>query len=586
MQLDKFELGGNMNMNMDMDVDMKVKQDKNFIHYPLWFQENYYQKDKFIEWKDIDGYIYQTCYKLPKRTDWLFLLFILHESQESNWDNKVNFTKYQILTKCKMTISGRNYDRIEDSLECWIHVVLSFMGTFYSNKKYEKLQFNILNDWGINEETKKIEVVINEKFLLKIKESKYYDIIDLEEMVSMESALDTRLNELLKIQFYDRDEWKIDAVAFAKKIPIKQKFPSSIIRKIEPALRKVRKKGLQVYMHVIKQGRGKALLIFTKDRKYQEPVSETAPVNTSPKNEYEQILEEIPSKYKKRYKSLPDLLQKYMKSKGFLYVRANVIYSVSNSDGKFIGYLKKSLDFNHAEFGIAKPDPKIVEAKKEAKTCFKNPGNCTNGVWGSYTETNACYWCKRHKAQRDTAQEAVEVQSAPIVEPQPIQSQSQSQPQPLSEVDQLKQMMLQMQQKIQELEAEKSLPSSSSPPSPQQMEKKTVKAEDTQVNLDQIDKHQANPTTPLENRLLAKWWTIRAIIEKKIGTGLYNIFIYPLALDYSKSNESKLTLFALHPRTKEKIVKKYLKTIQDAAGDVEIVIEATSAPASGKRISA
>ncbi|MCP3966510.1 MAG: hypothetical protein GY718_09175, partial [Lentisphaerae bacterium] len=67
---------------------------------------------------------------------------------------------------------------------------------------------------------------------------------------------------------------------------------------------------------------------------------------------------------------------------------------------------------------------------------------------------------------------------------------------------------------------------------------------------------------------------IRDNIEKQLGFTLYASNIYPLVLDYSKSDESKLTLIAPSKKFIEKNIKKgYFTKIQEAAKNVEINIE-------------
>ncbi|MCP3978485.1 MAG: hypothetical protein GY716_04005, partial [bacterium] len=173
---------------------------------------------------------------------------------------------------------------------------------------------------------------------------------------------------------------------------------------------------------------------------------------------------------------------------------------------------------------------------------------------------------------------------APPVEPQP---------QPLSEVEQIKlqmqkqmeqqmqmqrQMMEQMQQmqqaqiqerqafqqEIQQLKAEKSTP----------VEATKIEIEDIEIDLDQVSIHQAKPLTPEENRLLAKWWIIREAVKENIGNVAYELNVFPLVLDYERSDANKLTLLASSPRFRDKVIGKFLDKIQAAAGIVEIAIEA------------
>ncbi len=308
-----------------------------------------------------------------------------------------------------------------------------------------------------------------------------------------------------------------------------------------------------------------------------------------------------------KYKTLPKVINLYLKKMGFDYVKAAVVHSTKNSNDAFMGYLKQTLKGNYAKFGIAKPDPKIADAKKEAKECFKNPGNCSNGVWSSYAETNACFHCERHKDARNLAskpRETVEAKPAPIVnptpEPQKVAAQTspvETQPQELSEMElmkqqqqiqqqQMRQMMEQMQemqqtqmqekqalqQKIQQLEAGKSAPGPV----------EAAEMEDVRVGPDDFNDRQPSPSTLADSKLIAKWWIIREAVKEKIGSGPHDINLYPLILDYSRSDENKLTLLAPHGFSRNSLIKKgYLAMIQEAAGNIEIMLEVAPPKKSG-----
>ena len=58
-----------------------IKQDINFLEYPLHFVEVKSLKKGFI-WQDMDGYIYKSIYKAPNSFDALILMYLLLESQK------------------------------------------------------------------------------------------------------------------------------------------------------------------------------------------------------------------------------------------------------------------------------------------------------------------------------------------------------------------------------------------------------------------------------------------------------------------------------------------------------------------------
>ena len=76
-----------------------LKQDINFLEYPLWVQD--YKEGEGYIWKDIDGYVYQTAYKPPTKVDALFLYYLLYVSQQQGWQEEI---KLSLITYMALTI--------------------------------------------------------------------------------------------------------------------------------------------------------------------------------------------------------------------------------------------------------------------------------------------------------------------------------------------------------------------------------------------------------------------------------------------------------------------------------------------------
>ncbi len=324
----------------------------------------------------------------------------------------------------------------------------------------------------------------------------------------------------------------------------------------------------------------------------------TEQADQTEKTDYEKIYALIPVP-DNRYKTLPKVINPHLKTQGYQYVKENVMYVVNQSPSRFMGYLKQALKENYTKFGKAKPDPKIAEAKAKYKECqvAKTHATCP-AIWSDNNlKTKPCYYCYRFKDHR-LAQEELEMQAAskpnetikakptPEVKPEPQKVAAQAppvepQPQELSEVEQVKLQMQEMQkqmmeqmQEIQQLKAEKSAPA----PEPIG----ATKVEDVKVGPDDFNDRQPPPSTLADNRLIAKWWIIREAVKEKIGAGPHDINLYPLILDYNRSDENKLTLLAPHGFSKNSVMKKgYLTMIQEAAGNIEIMLEVAPPKKSG-----
>ena len=243
-----------------------IKQDINFIEHPLWFQDIRADDDgRGFVWTDIEGYEFRAGYRMPSKTDYIFLLAILHISQADGWKIKLETTRSQVLSKAGLKRSKRLYSRLEESLERWKFVGVKFEGTFFEKGEYKTLSFGVIDSWGINEDTKKLEVWLNEHLLIKIKNSKYYKLIDFEELKKLKSPLNVRLYEILSKTFFRRDTWHIDAHKLADKIPMVYRCLSDITAKLKPSIKRINSQtDLKVSMEIEHQGRGKANMIFKK----------------------------------------------------------------------------------------------------------------------------------------------------------------------------------------------------------------------------------------------------------------------------------------------------------------------------------
>ncbi len=248
-----------------MSKDEIIKHDKNFMEYPLWFQNVKLaekSKDGYV-WKDLEGYTYRAGYKPPVKKDFLYLLYFLMICQEKGWQDKFYLTRAQVLKGCGLRLDKREYDRLEDGLERWENVRIRYSGTFYDGKNYKTLSFGIIDSWGIEKESKRLWIRLSPEWLLQQKESRMFELINFAKIKQLSDPLATRLYEILIKQFYNRREWRIDAVKLAKKIPLERKYPSDITPKIQTAIKRITKNtDIAVNLTVDKQP-GKHTYTFT-----------------------------------------------------------------------------------------------------------------------------------------------------------------------------------------------------------------------------------------------------------------------------------------------------------------------------------
>lgn len=248
-----------------MNTDL-VRQDKNFSHNPLFFATNKaLEKNSKGLWvfKTEDGFEINTALEPPSRFDYQILLGLMKHSQGSEWNKEVKTTRNALLRTCGFPRSKERYDRLEYSLQKWLHSTCKWDGCFYDGKEYSIMRFNIIQAWKLNKETRELSITFTDEFIARIKQSKYYHYIDIKKIGRLKSHLAIRLYEIIKSFIPRKDKWSIDCLKLAKKIPMEVKYISQAIPKIKSAIKKINKEtSISLRMEVVKGGKNKALLRF------------------------------------------------------------------------------------------------------------------------------------------------------------------------------------------------------------------------------------------------------------------------------------------------------------------------------------
>ena len=319
-----------------------VKQDINFLEYPLWFQDE--RLPEGFVWKDRDGFVYRAGYKPPTRLDGLYLMYWMLRSQQAGWAEHICVTQRNNMSSCGVYPNKSKSLRLQDSCERWINVTVKFKGTFYDGKRYENLQFNIINDWWTNKKTKHLQIDFNKIWLEKVKHSNFFKLIDFNEIRRLRSPRAARLYELLVKNFQARDEWVIDAQKLAHKYPMPRKYVSQIIRDVKAALDDItRHTSLQVNMSMENHERGKAMLHFEKltgKKIYPEPPGRSSGPDLP--SEVRRLVGLINEKHRGK-KTVIDLVTKAVGELGVEYVKRNILYTNEKADKNYQAYLGQAL---------------------------------------------------------------------------------------------------------------------------------------------------------------------------------------------------------------------------------------------------
>lgn len=332
-----------------------VKQDINLLEYPLWFQDECEAKSQgngFI-WEHPNGkFLVKSTSNPPVKTDNIFLLYLLGQSQKQSWKDEFFITRYQVLKDCGLDTNNFWYARLVDSLDRWEQVHIEFNGAFYQGREYKTLHFGVIDSWGFEEKTKRLRIRFSPEYLSVMKESSYFRFLDFDQVKALRSPLATRLYQLLVKTFKTRDTWEIDAISLAEKIPMKQKFPAHIALKIKPAMNRIYKyTDLKVTVEERKKTRGEIVLVFRKEApttKSKPMFKETKSFVVPENDEFKKLVAMLPRE-RQRQKTLLETVTAAFNAKGFDYVAWNIRYANERARGNYCAYLLKSLRGNFAE---------------------------------------------------------------------------------------------------------------------------------------------------------------------------------------------------------------------------------------------
>jgi hypothetical protein len=333
-----------------------VKQNVNFLEYPLWFQDEVLaaNSEQGMIWKDREGFVYRAGYKPPVKTDAIFLLYLLMQSQKENYSQLLSLTRYQILRDCGLADNAQWYNRLEDSLERWKMVGVKFEGSFYDGKNYSSINFGIIDSWKIDKVTKNLHIRFSPEFLTMMLGKGFFKYINFTEFKKLRSPLATRLYEILCKSFHGRDTWEINAIKIAKKIPMKERYPAHIVPKIKTAVKRINR--ITDTQFVLKTRRikpGQTILCFKKEAVpksslfEQESPKQTFTIPEKP--EIKKLIELLPVA-RQSQKTVIEPIIAYYEMRGIDYVSRNIRYTNKKAKKNYRPYLLKALQ---NDYGLA-----------------------------------------------------------------------------------------------------------------------------------------------------------------------------------------------------------------------------------------
>ena len=333
-----------------------VKQNINFLEYPLWFQDEIAaaNAEQGMIWKDREGFIYRAGYKPPVKTDAIILLYLLMQSQKHNYNQELTLTRYQILNDCGLDVCAKSYNRLEDGLKRWKMVSIEFAGTFYDGESYSAINFGIIDSWSIHEQTKELKVIFSPSFIKMMLGKGFFNYINFAEFKKLRSPLATRLYEILSKSFHGREIWEINAIKMAEKIPMKERYPAHIVPKIKTAINRINKcSDTKFLLETRNIDRGQTILCFKKTvaaktlLPFHQPEKESFIKPDKP--EITILINLLPEPRRSQRTILEPVIAFY-EMRGIDYVAKNIRYTNKNAKNNYRPYLLKALQH---DYGLA-----------------------------------------------------------------------------------------------------------------------------------------------------------------------------------------------------------------------------------------
>jgi len=350
---------------------MKIKQDINFLEYPLWFPVPNSDENGMI-WRDRIGYIYRAGYKSPDKTDAIILFYLLLKSQENDYKQKMKLSRYEILKECGFPNDGWYRERLEDSLRRWNNVSIEFKGAFYDGQTYKTIGFHVLSNYRIGEtKDKRVTILFDKDFLLKIKESSFFKYINFNQYKAIKRPVSLRLFEELCKSFKGRDVWEIDLVKLGTKLPLSKRkvhfcgeekeimYHSDVLVKLKPAINEINKLAeneelfrsfeftpKDVFGINYELRNNNKIIVFKKVT--PEWLTQQKKAKKTQRREIliqikDPLLKELFSLSKSQNEGIKTAIKNAYQSKGADYTRSNILYANKEAKKNYGVFLKKAL---------------------------------------------------------------------------------------------------------------------------------------------------------------------------------------------------------------------------------------------------
>lgn len=207
---------------------------------------------------------------LPTASDDEVLLGLLKLSVDKGLkERRVEFTRYEIMKILRWSTEGRNYTRLQKSLDRLTGVRIKATNSFYDNdlKSYSTRNFGLLDAYEINDgrESAKPSFFSWSEVLFKSFQVGFIKKLDLDLYLDLKSAVSKRLYRYLDKHFWYKSRICHDLFVLAhEKIGISRnyRYASSIRQQLDPAIKELTERGFLSGCEIIPKGRGADIVFY------------------------------------------------------------------------------------------------------------------------------------------------------------------------------------------------------------------------------------------------------------------------------------------------------------------------------------
>ena len=372
-----------------------IKLDINFLDKPLWLQSSH-TKQRNQKWSQIDNFVYFNKYYAPSHVDMVLFLFILMKSQQNNYCTELTLSRYEILKGCHYPMNPQYLKRLEESLKRWQGLRLHFKDNFFDGSHILSKTFRPLESFQFVNQ--KLNIILSKDFLKTIKQSTYFKYIHLNYYTSLKRPISKRLFEIFSKNFKDSNHWLVNLVELGHQLSLYSRkksnlnsqvlYPSDVLVSIKPAIKEINQvaKNIQLLeelkidpkeiLSVSYDIRGKDRhQISFKKRSLPNVYRQLTTIKPSPTptQDTSVSLIELFDLLKSDKKKLRQIIQEFVDSKGFDYVKWNILYANRYSTGHYADYLTLCLkndwafEFREEQELLIQQQPQLAQDQIDLK---------------------------------------------------------------------------------------------------------------------------------------------------------------------------------------------------------------------------